>query len=183
MKIGQTTISGVMVVETCTQVDHRGAFARLYCERELTPVIGNRRIVQMNYSRTSIAGAVRGMHFQRPPYAEMKFVRCLKGKVWDVAVDLRADSPTFLKWFAVELSPGNARMLVVPEGCAHGFQSLEAESELLYLHSSFYNPEAEGGVRHDDPRLGITWPLPVADISARDISHPFIGPDFKGMYV
>lgn len=180
MKINPTAIHGVMVVETTPHTDHRGAFARLYCERELAPILGNRRIVQINHSRTAAVGAIRGMHFQRPPHAEMKLVRCLKGRVWDVAVDLRTDSPTFLKWHAEELAPENARMLVIPEGCAHGFQVLAPDSELLYLHTAFYTPDAEGGVRHEDLQLAITWPLPVTDISPRDPAHPLIGPDFHG---
>lgn len=181
MNITPTRLPGVMLVETTRHVDQRGAFARLYCESELAAIIGNRRIVQINHSRTSAVGAIRGMHFQHPPHAEMKLVRCLKGRVWDVAIDLRADSPTFLKWHAQELTPENARMLVIPEGCAHGFQVLEPESELLYLHTAYYTPEAEGGVRHDDPQLGIAWPLPVTDISPRDTGHPPVGPDFSGL--
>jgi dTDP-4-dehydrorhamnose 3,5-epimerase len=108
-------------------------------------------------------------------------VRCFKGRVWDVAVDLRAGSPTFLQWHAEELSSENARMLVIPEGCAHGFQVLEPGSELLYLHTAFYSPEAEGGVSCNDPRLGITWPLPVADLSHRDSSLPLIAADYSGI--
>lgn len=176
-----TALPGVFIVETTRFSDHRGAFARLYCEHELAPIIGGRRIVQINHSRTQTVGAVRGMHFQFPPHAEMKLVRCLKGRVWDVAVDLRADSPTFLQWHGEELTPGNARMLVIPEGCAHGFQVLEADSELLYLHTAFYMPEAEGGVLHNDSRLNIGWPLPVADLSKRDLSHSPIAPDFAGI--
>jgi dTDP-4-dehydrorhamnose 3,5-epimerase len=121
------------------------------------------------------------MHYQHPPHAEMKLVRCVKGGVWDVAVDLRAGSPTFLQWHAEELTPQNARMLIVPEGCAHGFQALEPDSELLYLHTAFYTPEAEGGVAHDDPRLAISWPLPVVDLSTRDRAHPQIMPSFSGI--
>jgi dTDP-4-dehydrorhamnose 3,5-epimerase len=121
------------------------------------------------------------MHFQNPPHAEMKLVRCLKGRVWDVAVDLRSGSPTFLRWHAEELAPEGARMLVIPEGCAHGFQALEPESELLYLHTAFYAPEAEGGVSYADPRLAITWPLPVSDLSPRDRSQPPIDHDFRGI--
>lgn len=170
-----------MVVETTPHIDARGAFARLYCERELAALIGTRRIVQINHSRTATVGAIRGMHFQHPPHAEMKLVRCLKGRVWDVAVDLRRNSPTFLRWHAEELTPTNARMMVIPEGFAHGFQAMEAESELLYLHTALYTPDAEGGVRHDDPRLAIAWPLLVADLSPRDSSHPLIKPDFNGI--
>ena len=182
MKIEATGISGVVVVQGSAFSDHRGVFQRLYCDRELAGVIGNRHIVQVNFSRTAQVGAVRGMHYQRPPHAEMKLVRCLRGTVWDVAVDLRADSPTFLRWHAVELTPENGRTLVIPEGCAHGFQALAPDSELLYLHTAHYTPEAEGGVRHDDPALAIGWPLPVADLSQRDQAHPSITRDFSGIH-
>ncbi len=183
MKIDPTSIPGVMLVESPFHIDPRGAFSRLYCERELSIVIGNRRIVQVNFSRTSSIGAIRGMHYQRPPHAEMKLVRCLKGRVWDVAVDLRTNSPSFLHWHAVELIPETSRMLVIPEGCAHGFQVLEPDSELLYLHTAFYTPEAEGGIRYDDSKLGIHWPLPVTDLSPRDICHPHITADFLGIQI
>lgn len=183
MKILQTALPGVIVIETNTLSDHRGAFTRLYCERELAAVIGARRIVQINHSRTAATGAVRGMHYQRAPHAEMKLVRCLKGRIWDVAVDLRAGSPAFLQWHAEELSPVNSRMMVIPEGCAHGLQVLEADSELLYLHTAFYAPEAEGGVSCNEPRLGISWPLPVSDLSRRDSSHPPLAADFSGIVV
>lgn len=181
MKITPTTISGVMLVETTPHIDPRGAFSRFYCEQELAGLIGNRRIVQINHSRTSAAGAIRGMHFQYPPHAEMKLVRCLRGGVWDVAVDLRTNSPSFLHWHAEELTPENRRMLVIPEGCAHGFQVLEEESELLYLHTAFYISDAEGGLPYDDPRVGIPWPLPITDLSPRDARHPPIKPDFNGI--
>lgn len=144
VKVLDTPIPDLMVVETTPHVDARGAFARLYCEQELAELIGARRIVQINHSRTAAVGAIRGMHFQHPPHAEMKLVRCLKGCVWDVAVDLRRNSPTFLRWHAEELTPANARMMVIPEGFAHGFQVMEAESELLYLHTALYTPGAEG---------------------------------------
>lgn len=176
-----TPIPDLMVAQTSPHLDSRGAFARLYCEGELAGLIGTRRVVQINYSQTSLVGAIRGMHFQYPPHAEMKLVRCLKGHVWDVAVDLRRNSPTFLRWHAEELTPANARMIMIPEGFAHGFQVMDAESELLYLHTAFYASDGEGGVRYDDPRLGITWPLPATDLSSRDNSHDFIQPDFNGI--
>ena len=181
MKVTQTALPGVVVVEITPFADHRGAFACLYNQHELAAVVGERRIVVINHSRTAAAGTVRGMHFQYPPQAEMKLVRCLKGRVWDVAVDLRTGSPAFLRWHAEELSRDNARMLVVPEGCAHGFQVLEPESELLYLHTAFYVPEAEGGISCRDPRLGIDWPLPIAGLSQRDGSFAPIAPDFSGI--
>jgi dTDP-4-dehydrorhamnose 3,5-epimerase len=174
MKIHPTSIADLMVAEGQVFKDGRGSFARLFCEQELLSVIGHRKIVQINHSCTQAVGALRGLHFQRAPHAEMKLVRCLKGKVWDVAVDLRPHSLSYRRWYAHELSPQNAHMMVIPEGFAHGFQVLEAGSELLYLHTAFYKPEAEGGVRHDDPALAITWPLPVTDISLRDSSHAYI---------
>lgn len=176
-----TPILQLMVVESRAYADARGAFTRLYCERALEPIIGGRAIRQINHSRTASAGALRGMHFQYPPHAEMKLVRCLRGRVWDVAVDLRAGSETFLQWFGIELTPENTRMLVIPEGFAHGFQVMEPDSELLYLHTEFYNPTAEGGFRFDDPKLNIGWPLPVSDISNRDLQHPLIDQNFQGL--
>lgn len=181
MKIHSTPLPHVYVVETTPITDPRGAFARFYCERELAEVIGERRIVQVNHSRTQARGAVRGMHYQRPPHAEMKLIRCIRGRVWDVAVDLRQDSPTFLQWHAEELTPGNGRMLVVPEGCAHGFQVQEADSEMLYLHTEFYTPSSEGGLAYNDPRLAIAWPLPVTDISEGDRHRQPITNDFPGL--
>jgi len=183
MIIKRTSLEGVAVVETEPYHDERGAFARLYCENELAGIIGPRKIVQINHSRTHAVGAVRGLHYQNPPHAEMKLVRCLKGRVWDVAVDLRSGSPTYLHWHAEELTPANARMLVIPEGCAHGFQVLEADSELLYLHTSAYQPGSEGGVAFNDSALRIAWPLPVADLSARDKNHPAIDALFTGIVI
>jgi dTDP-4-dehydrorhamnose 3,5-epimerase len=183
MKLLPTAIEGVTIVETKLLSDHRGAFSRLFCERELASAIGERKPVQINRSLTVARGTVRGMHYQHPPYAEMKLVSCIKGRVWDVAVDLRADSPTLLQWHAEELSPQNARMLIVPEGCAHGFQALHSDSELLYLHTDYYTPEAEGGVLYNDPRLTISWPLPATNLSDRDQKYPLISDGFCGIKV
>lgn len=176
-----TPIAGVLLVTSTLRQDERGSFTRLFCETELAPVLAGRRIAQVNHSRTRQRGAIRGLHYQRPPHAEVKFVRCLKGRVWDVVVDLRAGSPTFLRWHAQELDAAGWRMLVVPEGCAHGFQALEADSELLYLHTAAYAPEDEAGVRFDDARLAIAWPLPPADLSERDRSLPPLDPGFQGL--
>lgn len=181
MNVNPLPLSGAAVVETTPFRDHRGSFARFFCANELAEVLGNRRIVNINHSRTAKTGAIRGLHFQYPPAAEMKLVRCIRGKVWDVAVDLRAGSPTFLKWHAVELTPENALMLVVPEGFAHGFQVLEENSEIMYLVTAFYTPGSEGGIRYDDPLLSIDWPLPATDLSARDEAFKGIGTDFKGI--
>lgn len=183
MKIRGADIDGVEVVETHRYRDERGAFARLFCERELASAIGSRHIVQINHSCTAALGAIRGMHFQTAPWAEMKLVRCLKGRVWDVALDLRQGSPTFLHWYAQELSPENELMMVIPEGFAHGFQTLEADSELLYLHTAGYAPDYEGGVRYNDPAIGITWPLAVTEVSQRDRGHLLLNPQFEGFEV
>lgn len=178
-----TPIAGAFIVTGSPRQDERGSFARLFCETELAPLLAGRHIVQINHSHTRTRGAIRGLHYQRPPHAEIKLVRCLQGKVWDVVVDLRASSPTFLRWHAEELSPADWRMLLIPEGCAHGFQVLEADSELLYLHTAAYAPDAEGGVRFDDPRLAISWPLPPADISSRDRELPLVGDVFQGLRI
>lgn len=183
MNITETSIGGLYVASTTPFRDARGAFARFFCADELKDVLGARSILQINHSRTSAAGAVRGMHFQHPPHAEMKMVRCLKGRVWDVAVDVRQGSPTFLKHYAQELTPDNALMMVIPEGFAHGFQVLENESELLYLHTAFYEKTAEGGLRYDDPALNINWPLDAKDLSARDLAHPLLTPQFEGLTI
>lgn len=181
LKFSQTQIADLVIIETMPFVDSRGAFSRLYCERELSTVIGARNIVQVNLSRTNSVGSIRGMHFQKKPHAEMKLVRCLKGRVWDVALDLRRNSPTFLKWHAQDLSATNGRMMLIPEGCAHGFQALEPESELLYLHTKYYEPQSEGGVRYNDPTINIKWPLPIADLSERDAGYPLIDSSFPGL--
>jgi len=182
VKLLPTAIEGVVVVETSPVSDGRGEFTRLYCDIELGSILHKRRIVQINKSTTRALGAVRGLHYQRHPNAELKLIRCLKGAVFDVAVDLRARSPTFLKWHGERLTAANHRMLVVPEGCAHGFQVLEPDSELLYLHTARYAPDAEGGVRYDDPSIAIRWPMPAADISNRDSTLPLVTHDSVGTH-
>ncbi len=181
MKFKPTFIDGLFIVETTKHIDNRGEFFRAFCESELASLIGTRRIVQINISKTLAVGAVRGMHYQKPPQAEMKLIRCIKGRVWDVAVDLRSESPTYMQWHAEELSAANAKMFVIPEGCAHGFQVLEEDSELLYLHTAPYSPGSEGGIRPDDPAINIQWPLKITEISDRDRQHPIIGPNFQGI--
>jgi len=170
-------LPGLALIETAAFEDHRGSFARLFCAEELA-ALGMQPIVQINHSLTRAQGAVRGLHFQRPPRAEAKLVRCLRGRMLDVAVDLRAGSPTYLTWHAVELSAANRLALFLPRGFAHGFQTLTPDCELLYLHDQAYSPEDEGGLRHDDPALGIAWPLPVSDLPARDAAHPLLSTGF-----
>jgi dTDP-4-dehydrorhamnose 3,5-epimerase len=174
MQFEETPLKGCYLIRTTPSVDHRGVFARFFCERELAQIIGDRRIVNVNLSRTMEKGSIRGMHFQRFPDTEMKFVRCIKGKVFDVVVDLRNDSPTYLHWYGVELSAENMDMFAIPEGFAHGFQALENDVEILYLVTAFYSPCCEGGVNHADPQIGIRWPLPITEISERDLHFPYL---------
>ena len=171
-----TPIAGVLELLGQPFGDHRGAFLNAFRAQELAfaQTWGDRAIAQVNLSRTEALGAVRGVHLHAPPHSEAKLVRCLRGRVWDVAVDLRPGSPTCGQWYAVELSPGAANALLIPEGCAHGFQVLEPGSELLYLHSGTWVPEAETGVRCNDPQLAIRWPLPPTDLSERDLGLPLL---------
>lgn len=183
MKLELTSIAGVLVAESTAYKDQRGAFSRLFCSREQQEILGSRSIVQINHSVTRRVGALRGLHYQIYPHAEMKIVRCLRGRVFDVAVDLRKGSATFQKWTSRELTPENRRAMVIPEGCAHGFQVLEPDSELLYLHTEFYASEAEGAVRFDDPMIGVKWPLAPTDLSDRDLHHPLLDKNFEGVVV
>jgi dTDP-4-dehydrorhamnose 3,5-epimerase len=181
VKIYPTSLSGLYIVQRTPIRDHRGSFARIFCAQELSEILDNRQLVQINHSWTKAQGAVRGMHFQFPPYAEMKFVICLRGEVFDVAVDIRKDSPTYLSWHAETLSPDNQKAMVIPEGFAHGFQTLTENCEILYLHTCAYNPEAEGGLNPGDPDLGIDWPLAFSEISQKDSDRAFINNAFKGL--
>lgn len=183
MKIHETPIKGVLKIETPSVTDNRGAFTRWFCTKQLAPVLGDRSPVQVNHSHSVEAGTVRGLHFQRPPNAEMKIVRCVRGRVFDVAVDLRSGSPTFLQWFGIELTPESNAMLVVPEGFAHGYQALEDDSELLYFNTAFYEPSNEGAVNPNDPAVHIAWPLPVQNLSPRDAGTPLLTDDFKGLAI
>ena len=135
----------------------------------------------MNHSFTKQKGSLRGMHYQLHPSKEIKMVRCIAGAVFDVIIDLRSGSDTFLKWIGIELSAENKKMVYIPEGFAHGFQCLEDDCELLYHHSTFYNPEAEAGIRFNDPLININWPLPLTTISPRDQQHPYLNQNFKGI--
>jgi len=183
MKVINTTIDDLYEVDLEPIKDSRGFFARAFCINELSSIRSDIRIVQINHTLTVEKGSVRGMHFQKPPFCEVKFVRCIRGSVFDVAVDLREGSPTFLKWHGVELTADNMKMLLIPEGFAHGFQTLEDNCELLYLHTQFYNKEYEAGLRYDDPSININWKLPVANMSKRDKSHKLIDNDFKGIKI
>jgi len=181
MNLINTPILGLLVAESKSAQDHRGSFSRFFCEAALHESLHSKHITQINHSHTTALGSVRGLHFQHPPHAEIKFVRCLKGRVWDVVVDLRKGSRTFLKWFSQELSPENSLMMIIPEGCGHGFQSLEPNCEMLYLHTASYSPEHESGLRPNDPMLNISWPLPITTLTDRDRNHPLINGGFRGI--
>ena len=179
MDLVETAIGGVFEIRHDVRSDSRGRFKRQYCEGEFAAAGLNIRWAQVNHSVTLGRGSIRGLHFQRPPNAEAKLVSCPVGRAFDVAVDLRRGSPTFLRWAAVEID--EATSVYIPEGCAHGFQALTDQVHLIYQHSAFYAPDAEGGVRFDDPAIGIEWPLPVGTVSDRDRSFPPLGARFEGL--
>ena len=168
----KTGIPGVFAIDLELHRDARGFFARSWCENELRDRGLTPRIAQCSLSFNERKGTLRGVHYQAAPWHEAKMVRCIKGSLYDVALDLRPDSPTYLQWFATELSDANRRALYIPEGCAHGFLTLEDETEALYEISEFYHPEAGRGVRWNDPAFGIAWPAEVKIISDRDRSYP-----------
>ena len=176
-----TPLAGLKLVQRKAIEDHRGFLSRFYCADEFRLAGFTKPIAQINHTLTRKKGAMRGLHFQHPPHAETKLVSCLRGEIFDVAVDLRLDSPTFLRWYGDILTAANRKSLLIPEGYAHGFQALREDCELIYLHTAAYHPEAEGALNAADPRLSISWPLPIDDLSERDRSHPFISPDYRGI--
>ena len=180
-EIQTTPLSGLKVIVRKPLGDSRGYLERMYCVDELSDVFVHRSIVQINHTLTQNKGTVRGMHFQYAPHAEMKLVSCLRGSVFDVARDLRSDSPTFLQWHSEILSDDNHKTFAIPEGFAHGFQTLTNDCEMLYLHTAAYVQHSEGGLNPNDPRLDIRWSLPISEISSRDTSHGLIADDFKGV--
>ena len=181
MNFTETILKGSYVIGLEPFVDERGWFARTYCKQAFAQIGHTAEWVQLNHSFTRQQGTVRGMHYQLPPFSEIKLVRCIAGAVFDVIIDLRKGSPTFLQWFGVEISAANKKMIYIPAGFVHGFQTLAEGSELIYHHSQFYEPGVEGGIRYDDPKINISWPLPLADISNRDKVHPLLDENFKGI--
>ena len=179
MKFLKTKLNGLFVIEPELYEDNRGNFYRVFCQNELKKIGYNKSIVQINQSFNKKKGTIRGMHFQYPPMAEIKLVRCIAGSVFDVAIDLRANSPTYLQWHSEILSAENKKIICIPEGFAHGFQTLEDNTELIYLHTEFYSSELESAVRYNDPKFNISWPLELTIISERDKNHPLINGDFK----
>lgn len=181
--VGQTPLPGVFLLVRKPHVDERGWIERMYDGTELGELIGSKPIIQVNRSFTGSQGTVRGLHYQVPPSAEAKIVSCLSGSIFDVAVDVRRNSPTFLAWHGAVLSADNRSSLVIPEGFAHGYQTLVDGCELLYVHTAAYEPAAERGIHPLDPRVAVAWPLTVANLSARDGAHPALNPGFAGIEV
>ncbi|QEC65959.1 dTDP-4-dehydrorhamnose 3,5-epimerase [Panacibacter ginsenosidivorans] len=176
-----TKLNSSYTIELSPFSDSRGWFARTYCKNEFQQIGHNKEWVQLNHSATFTEGTIRGMHYQVKPFREIKMVRCIAGSVYDVIVDLREGSSTFLQWFGTELSAKNKKMLYIPEGFAHGFQTLSNDCELIYHHTEFYNPNAEAGIKYDEPLVNIQWPLQLTEISERDNNHPYLDINFKGI--
>lgn len=172
LNITNLPLKDAALIEVNLNEDSRGAFARFFCNRELEHLLDGSQIVNINYSKSKLKGTLRGLRFQNDPYREKKFVRCISGGIYDVVVDLRPSSNTFLKWYGVELTESNKKMLYIPEGFAHGYQTLVNNSEVLYGVTNYYSASNEVGLRYNDPSLKIDWPLDVAEISEKDMSYP-----------
>jgi dTDP-4-dehydrorhamnose 3,5-epimerase len=183
MKFILTPLAGAYVIELEPFLDERGLFTRTFCQEEFAEIGFQNQIVQINHTVTRQKGSIRGMHYQLPPACEIKIIRCVKGKVFDIMVDLRTESPTFMQWHGVELTKNNMCMVFIPEGFAHGLQTLTDNAELIYHHSALYSPEHERGLRFNDPALAIDWPLPVGVISHKDMNYPLIDDSFKGVII
>lgn len=181
-KITKTSFRDLFILETFPFKDERGTFSKLFCHSSMQDVIQKRQIKQINYSYTRKIGTVRGFHFQYPPFSEFKLVTCLKGKIFDVVIDLRKGSPTFLKNHSMILDEGDNLALCIPEGFAHGFQSLSKNSEILYFHTEKYMPKAEGNIYPLDSKVAVEWPLECTEISDKDLKAPCLDiSNFKGL--
>jgi dTDP-4-dehydrorhamnose 3,5-epimerase len=174
MKFTETPLKNSYIIELEPHSDNRGFFERLFCKEEFLTIGFSKEIVQINHSFSKRKGTLRGMHYQLPPNTETRIIKCIRGSVFDIAVDLRKNSPTFLKWFGVELTGENNLMYFIPEGFAHGFQTLKSNTELLYLHSGYYNPYSEAAINYADPLPDLKFPLKVSEISARDKNHSYL---------
>ncbi len=181
MKFTKTYISNLLIIDLDLIKDNRGWFSRSFCENEFKKIGFNERFVQHNHSFNKYKGTMRGMHFQLEPQNEAKMIRCISGKVFDVAVDLRKGSSTFLKWFGIELSEFNKKMIFIPRGFGHGFLTLEDKSELIYYHSESYNKDLDSGFSFLDPLVNIKWPNRIKIISEKDRNLPNIPTNFIGL--
>jgi len=183
MEFISSNFEGLFTIRLKKLEDDRGLFARTFCKNEFKQIGFNKEFVQFNHSFNKHKGTIRGMHFQNSPYCETKLIRCIQGAVYDVAVDLRIGSPTFLQYFGIELSAINMVSVLIPEGFAHGFQVLDDNSALIYHHTQYYTPGADAGIRFDDPALNIHWKLPAVMISEKDKLYRLIDKNFKGIIV
>lgn len=183
MKFKETDLNGQYIIDLESIQDERGEFQRIFCRDEFNKINHKKDIVQINHSLTKQKGTIRGLHFQYPPKAEIKIITCLRGMIFDVALDLRRDSPTLLKWWGEILSADNKKMIFIPEGFAHGFQTLEENSELLYFHTEFYSPEHEGGIRYNDSKANIKWPIEITMVSNRDKQFKLLNEKFQGLSI
>lgn len=179
--IHTTPLEGLAVLERKPIGDHRGFLERMHCNQDLDGLLRSSTIVQINRTLTQQRGTVRGMHFQQAPHCEKKIISCLRGEIFDVAVDLRPESDTYLQWHGVTLSESNHRTFFIPEGFAHGFQTLTDDCELLYLHTAFYHADSEAGIDAMDPTLAIKWPLEISQRSDRDNHLPKLDNSFNGI--
>ena len=180
MNITQLNIKGVYKIIPEVIGDERGGFFRYYCKNEFSGLTKN-EFVQMNHSFNKLKGTLRGLHYQANPHGEEKLVRCIKGEIFDVFVDLRKDSESYLKWQSTILSEKNKEILFLPKGIAHGFITVQDDTHILYQHTQFYNADFERGIRYNDPKLNIKWPIPTTIVSARDMNHKMINKDFNGI--
>lgn len=183
INILNTSFEDVFVLETNYFKDSRGKFGRVYCIEELTSCLKGKNIKQINHSITEKKGTVRGLHCQTTPFCETKIIKCLKGRIYDVIVDIRINSKTFLKYFHIELSENEDKMLLIPEGFVHGFQTLTKDVEILYFHTNIYNKENEYSINVLDPRINISWPLKISEISEKDKNIKFLDESFKGIII
>lgn len=183
MNFETTNIAGLFTVQLKKLEDERGFFTRTFCKNEFKQVGFNKEFVQFNHSYNKLKGTIRGMHFQYAPFCETKLIRCIQGAVYDVAVDLREGSPTFLQHVGVELTAQNMTSILIPEGFAHGFQTLEDNTALIYHHTEFYTAGADGGLRYNDPALNIIWKLPAAQLSEKDKNYNLAEKNFKGIKI
>jgi len=183
MKFTETPLGRSYLISPEPFTDTRGLFAGTFCKNEFSKIGHNKEFVQFNHSVTDIKGTIRGMHYQKPPYSEIKLIRCVRGAVFDVIIDIRKNSPTFLKYFSIELSENNMLSLYIPEGFAHGFQTLEDNTHMIYHHSAYYVPGSEGGIRYNDPLTGIEWPEKVTVITEKDLNYSLLDGDYKGISI
>ncbi len=181
MQFIESCLKDLYTIELQPLTDERGFFTRTFCKEKFSSIGFKEEFVQFNHSFNSLKGTIRGMHYQKPPFSETKLIRCIQGSVYDVAIDLRKNSPTYLQYFGVELSAENLKCILIPHGFAHGFQTLEDNTALIYHHSNFYTPNTEGGIRYNDPTINIQWKFPPINVSQRDLNHPLINNNFQAL--